>query len=75
VFSPKGVYFCFKLLDILFINIGLGDIIAANTNAPRSWHDAWVAQPIFEKLRTQTPDGFYLVADTAFPCGTKNIKG
>jgi hypothetical protein len=50
-------------------------VIAANLNAPGSWHDARVAQPIYEKLRGHTPDGFYLVADTAFPCGVKQIEG
>lgn len=34
-----------------------------------------MAQGIYEKLRTETPDGFYLVADTAFPRGTDQIKG
>jgi DDE superfamily endonuclease len=34
-----------------------------------------VAQPIYEKLHTQTPAGYYLVADTAFPRGTSQIKG
>jgi hypothetical protein len=50
-------------------------IIAANLNAPGSWHDSRVARPIYEKLRTQTPPGFYLVADTAFPRGTEQIQG
>ncbi|KAG6917546.1 hypothetical protein DXG01_002183 [Tephrocybe rancida] len=52
-----------------------GPIIAANLNAPGSWHDAHVAQPIFEKLCTQTPTDFYMVADTAFPHGTSQIQG
>ena len=52
-----------------------GTIIAANLNALGSWHDAHVAQPIYEKLRSRTPAGFYLVADTAFPRGTRNIEG
>jgi DDE superfamily endonuclease len=52
-----------------------GNIIAANLNAPGSWHDSRVAQPIYEKLRTRTPEGFYLVADTAFPRGAKQIEG
>ncbi|KAG6848521.1 hypothetical protein H0H93_016319 [Arthromyces matolae] len=52
-----------------------GLIIAAKLNAPGSWHDAHVAQPIFEKLRKQTPPGFYMVADTAFPRGTAQISG
>ncbi|KAF4613306.1 hypothetical protein D9613_011207 [Agrocybe pediades] len=35
--------------------------------ASGSWHDARVAHPIYEKLRTATPEGYYLVTDTAFP--------
>ena len=34
-----------------------------------------MAQPIYEKLRTKTPPGYYLVADTAFPRGTTQIQG
>ncbi|KIM55807.1 hypothetical protein SCLCIDRAFT_30069 [Scleroderma citrinum Foug A] len=52
-----------------------GEIIAANLNAPGSWHDSRVAQPIYATLRTRTPDGYYLVADTAFPRGTGDIVG
>ena len=50
-------------------------IIASNFNAPGSWHDSHVVQPIYEKLCNETPDGFYLVAETAFPCGIINIEG
>ncbi|KAF7368888.1 hypothetical protein MVEN_00214600 [Mycena venus] len=50
-------------------------IIAANLNAPGSWHDSRVAKPIYEKLRTRTPEGFYMVADTAFPRGSAQIEG
>ena len=53
----------------------IGTIVAANLNAPGSWHDSHVAQPIYEKLGTKTPAGFYLVADTAFPRGTNQIQG
>ena len=52
-----------------------GVIIAANFNAPGSWHDSRVAQPIYKKLLNETPDGFFLVADSAFPCGTVDIEG
>ncbi|KAF9039695.1 hypothetical protein BDZ89DRAFT_945205 [Hymenopellis radicata] len=52
-----------------------GEIIAARINAPGSWHDSRVARPIYEKLLNDTPDGFYLVADTAFPQGTDAIHG
>lgn len=53
----------------------IGVIIAACLNAPGSWHDSRVARPIYEKLRSQTPAGYYLVSDTAFPHGTDDIKG
>lgn len=52
-----------------------GEIIACNLNAPGSWHDSRVARPIYEKLRTETPEGYYLVTDTTFPCGTDQIHG
>lgn len=52
-----------------------GVIIACNLNAPGSWHDARIARPIFRQLRDEVPDGYYLVADTAFPRGTADIAG
>jgi hypothetical protein len=73
VFAPKGR---FQLMQCMpFFNITTGTIIAAQLNAPGSWHDSRVARPIYEKLRTRTPEGFYLVADTAFPRGAKQIEG
>ena len=44
-------------------------------NAPGSWHDAKIARPIYDKLRDKTPEGYFLVADTAFPRGTNSIAG
>ncbi|PPQ64806.1 hypothetical protein CVT26_002638 [Gymnopilus dilepis] len=52
-----------------------GEIIACHLNAPGSWHDARIARPIYERLRNQTPAGYYLVTDTAFPQGTADIQG
>ncbi|XP_006458839.1 hypothetical protein AGABI2DRAFT_40932, partial [Agaricus bisporus var. bisporus H97] len=52
-----------------------GTIIACNLNAPGSWHDSRVAQPIYSKLLHRTPEGYYLVTDTAFPRGTNQIAG
>ncbi|EEB96493.1 hypothetical protein MPER_04363, partial [Moniliophthora perniciosa FA553] len=52
-----------------------GTIIDAVLNAPGSWHDAHTARPIFERLRTRFPPGYYVVADTAFPRGPVSIKG
>ncbi|KIY49753.1 hypothetical protein FISHEDRAFT_65168 [Fistulina hepatica ATCC 64428] len=52
-----------------------GEIIGCRLNAPGSWHDARVARPLYDKLETQTPEGYYLVCDTAFPRGTERIHG
>ena len=52
-----------------------GVILTAVINAPGSWHDAHVARPIFDKLRTKIPEDYYLVADTAFPRGAHSIEG
>ncbi|TFK78810.1 hypothetical protein K466DRAFT_453134, partial [Polyporus arcularius HHB13444] len=52
-----------------------GMIKEAVLNAPGSWHDAKVARPVYELLRHHTPEGYYLVADTAFPRGTSSIAG
>lgn len=34
-----------------------------------------IAQSIYRKLENDTPDRYYLVADTAFPRGTRSIAG
>jgi len=34
-----------------------------------------MARPIYEKLLRKTPEGYYLVTDTAFPQGSDQIKG
>lgn len=52
-----------------------GEIIACHTNCPGSWHDSQVAQGIYEKLDTKTPDGFSLIANSAFPQGYDHIAG
>lgn len=52
-----------------------GVITAAVLNSPGSWHDSHVARPIYKMLHNDLPDGYYLVADTAFPRGTASIAG
>src|SRR5882672_7795293 len=42
-------------------------------NAPGSWHDSHIACPVYEQLVNRTPDGSYLVANTAFPRGTAHV--
>ena len=34
-----------------------------------------MAYPIYQQLLDDTPDGFYLISDTAFPYGTADING
>ena len=71
VFAPDGA--CFYLFTH-FNNVSFaGTIITCHLNAPRSWHDSRVAQTIYEKLRTHTPNRFYLVADTVFPHGNAEL--
>lgn len=52
-----------------------GEILCCRTNCPGSWHDSRVAEGIYEKLEHETPDGYSLVADTAFPTGHDRIAG
>ena len=52
-----------------------GTILDAILNAPSSWHDSCVALPVYEWLLHNTPEGSYLVADTAFPHGTSHVSG
>ncbi|KAG2069821.1 hypothetical protein BDR04DRAFT_1128693 [Suillus decipiens] len=37
-------------------------IIQCHINAPGSWHDSCMAQPIYDTLCTNTPDRYYLIA-------------
>ena len=53
----------------------LGEIIGARTNCPGSWHDSRVATGIYEKLELETPEGYCLVADSAFPRGKRRLAG
>ena len=62
-------------MQLIVTNLSSGVIIAAKLNAPGSWHDACVARDIYEKLCTDTPDGYYLVCNTAFSHGTDQIQG
>ncbi|KAG2047512.1 hypothetical protein BDR06DRAFT_985145 [Suillus hirtellus] len=52
-----------------------GVIISAVLNTPGSWHDSHTSHPIYTQLRQKTPDGYYLIADSAFPHRTATISG
>lgn len=43
-------------------------------NCPGSWHDSRVARPIFQYLRQNVPDGFYVCADSGFPKGDGTVR-
>jgi hypothetical protein len=49
-------------------------IIACRLNAPGSWNDAKLARVIFQKIRHQTPDNYFVITDTAFPRGENVIQ-
>jgi hypothetical protein len=66
---------CMCINCSFLILLYLGDIISCHLNCLGSWHDAHVALPIYAQLRDDTPDSYYLVADTAFPKGTNEISG
>ncbi|KAG2067553.1 hypothetical protein BDR04DRAFT_1212289 [Suillus decipiens] len=48
-------------------------ITEARINAPGSWHDSHLASHIYTQLQLHTPANYYIVADTAFPCGMSSI--
>ena len=56
-------------------NRSLGEILTCKLNAPGSWNDSRLAGSIYRKLLHQTPDGFFLIADSAFPRGHDRIDG
>ncbi|KAL5492548.1 hypothetical protein ACEPAI_3995 [Sanghuangporus weigelae] len=57
----------------VFVFSPKGTIIACCLNAPGSWHDSRIADVIYAKLRDRTPEGYFLVADSAFPKGTSIV--
>jgi len=55
--------------------ICIGEIIGCRTNCPGSWHNSRVAEGIYNKLEYETPGGYHIVADAAFPTGHGRIAG
>lgn len=51
----------------IFVFAPDGCIIDATINLPGSWHDSATARDLYRKLLTSTPDGFWIIGDTAFP--------
>lgn len=57
------------------LTVRLGEIIGCRINCPGSWHDSRVAEGIYQKLEHDTPEGYCIVADSAFPTGNDRIAG
>ena len=75
VFSSKGLILPNCLDKLNAHDLTLGEIIGCRTNCPGSWHDSRVAEGIYKKLEHETPDGYCIVADSAFPTGHDRIAG
>lgn len=75
VFSSKGQHPIGNVCWVNTYSSHIGEIIACHINCPGSWHNSRVAQGIYEKLDKETPDGFCLVADSAFPRGHDQVAG
>ncbi|PLW15589.1 hypothetical protein PCASD_21778 [Puccinia coronata f. sp. avenae] len=50
-----------------------GTIIYSILNAPGSWHDAAIAAPLYNQLVYNTPQGYWILSDTAFPRKAKHM--
>ncbi|KAI7948640.1 hypothetical protein MJO29_010305 [Puccinia striiformis f. sp. tritici] len=50
-----------------------GSIIHVILNAPGSWHDSNIASQLYHKLLHDTPEGYRVINDTAFPRVTKRL--
>ncbi|KAA1119476.1 hypothetical protein PGT21_026906 [Puccinia graminis f. sp. tritici] len=52
-----------------------GTLIHAVLNTPGSWHDSHIAEPLYQKLLNNTPLGYRVISDTAFPRKGARLQG
>lgn len=45
------------------------------TNCPKSWHNSHIVTEIYKKLDLETPEGFSLIADSAFLQDSCRLEG
>jgi len=50
-----------------------GTILHAVLNAPGSWHNLHIAEDLYSKLLHDTPAGYRVISDTAFPWVTNQL--
>ncbi|EGZ24867.1 hypothetical protein PHYSODRAFT_296798 [Phytophthora sojae] len=72
--SQYNGWTCSHYCSSVFVFAPDGTIICALMNAPGSWHDAAVAQDLYGKLQDKTPEGFFAIADSAFPRSRQGIS-
>jgi hypothetical protein len=51
-----------------------GTIMHAILNAPGSWHDSTIAEPLYDQLLYHTPPGYRVISNTAFPCKSARLQ-
>ncbi|KAA1085829.1 hypothetical protein PGT21_020947 [Puccinia graminis f. sp. tritici] len=51
-----------------------GTIMYAILNAPGSWHDSTIAEPLYDQLLERTPPGFRIISDTVFPRKSERLQ-
>lgn len=77
VFGAQGTIYATLIANsalLADLDMNTGTLIEGHFNCSGSWHNSRIAMPIYDRLRDCTPDGYYLVADTAFPHGTSAIE-
>ena len=65
---------CFHYCSNILTFAPDGSILHAVLNAPGSWHDSNVAEQFYSKLLHNTPDGYRVISDTAFPRCTNRLN-
>ncbi|EFP76083.2 uncharacterized protein PGTG_02524 [Puccinia graminis f. sp. tritici CRL 75-36-700-3] len=52
-----------------------GTLIYAVLNTPGPWYDSYIAEPLYQKLLNNTPLGYRVISDTAFPRKGARLQG
>ena len=70
--SVKNAYYnswtCLHYCSCILAFGSDGRIIYLILNAPSSWHDSAIVTPLYQQLLDNTPSGYCILSDTAFPC-------
>ncbi|ETO62511.1 hypothetical protein F444_19587 [Phytophthora nicotianae P1976] len=72
--SQYNGWTCSHYCSSVFVFAPDGAILCALLNAPGNWHDAAVAQDLYGKLLNKTPEGYFAIADSAFPRSRRGLS-